>query len=170
MVFFNFLQKFIEASLIFFNSFNFFIFLILVVIFFNIFLYFLRDRKYIRVFKKFKDPEIVKLEDLKELPLVNIIIPAWKEGKLFNDCLLSITKLNYPYLKVIISAGGNEETIQIANSFKKFKNFVILKQKPGGKMKALNDCLKYVSEGIIYSIDADVILNNFGTIIYSEIF
>ena len=27
-------------------------------------------------------------------------------------------------------------------------------------MKALNDCLKHVSDGIIYSIDADVILNN----------
>lgn len=160
MEFYNFLQKVIEASLILFNSFHFFIFLIIIVIFFNIFLYFLRDRKYIRVLKKSKDPEIVKLEDLKELPLVNIIIPAWKEGKFFNDCLSSITKLNYPNIKVIVNAGGNDETIKISNSFRKYKNFLILEQKQGGKIKAINECMKYANEGIVYSIDADVFLTD----------
>jgi cellulose synthase/poly-beta-1,6-N-acetylglucosamine synthase-like glycosyltransferase len=150
----------IASILNFLNSTLFILILLILIIVHQVLLFFTKDISHIKVLKDFDDPEVVNISDLKDLPLVNIIIPAWKEGKLFEDCLLSITKLNYPHLKVIVSAGGNEETIQIVNSFKKFKNFIILKQKPGGKMKALNDCLKYVSEGIIYSIDADVILNN----------
>ncbi|MFX1315206.1 MAG: glycosyltransferase [Promethearchaeota archaeon] len=127
---------------------------------YHILSYFFRDNKYRRATKIFKDPIKVNLEDLKELPLINIIIPAWKEGKIFEECLLSITKLSYPNLKVIVNAGGNDETIEIANSFRKEEKFLILNQKPGGKMKALNECLKFVKEGIIYSIDADVFLTD----------
>ena len=126
----------------------------------HILVFLLRDRKYIDALKKFKDPETVKLEDLKEQPLINIIIPAWKEGKLFKDCLSSIAKLDYPNLKVIVNAGGNDKTIEIAKSFENYKYFIILEQKPGGKIKALNDCLKCVNEGIVYSIDADVFLTD----------
>ncbi|MFX0178499.1 MAG: glycosyltransferase [Candidatus Hodarchaeota archaeon] len=134
----------------------FIIILFSIILLYHILCYFIRDKKYVIALKKCKDPEDIKLIDLKELPLVNILIPAWKEGKLFENCLLSITKLNYPHLKVIVNAGGNDETLRIANSFKKFEYFVILKQKPEGKMKALNDCLEHVNEGIIYSTDADV--------------
>jgi len=160
MDFFNFVQKSIGNMVIFLNSFSFVIFLALIVIFYHIISHFFRDRKYIEALNKYKDPETVTLKELKEIPLVNIIIPAWKEGRLFEDCLMSITKLNYPKLKVIVNAGGNDETIKIANSFTNYKNFLILEQKPGGKIKALNECMKYISEGIIYSIDADVILTD----------
>ncbi|NVM36985.1 MAG: glycosyltransferase family 2 protein [Candidatus Lokiarchaeota archaeon] len=150
----------IASILNFLNSTLFIHILLVLIITHQVLLFFTKDISHIKVLKDFADPKEIKLSDLNHIPLINVIIPAWKEGKLFEDCLLSITKLDYPNLKVIISAGGNEETIQIANSFKKFKNFIILKQKPGGKMKALNDCLNHISEGIIYSIDADVILNN----------
>ena len=150
----------ITSILNFLNSTFFIHILLLLIIAHQVLLFFTKDASHIKILKDFADPKDVKLSNLNNIPLINIIIPAWKEGTLFEDCLLSITKLDYPNLKVIISAGGNEETIQIANSFKKFNNFIILKQKPGGKMKALNDCLKHVSDGIIYSIDADVILNN----------
>ncbi|MFW9880213.1 MAG: glycosyltransferase [Candidatus Thorarchaeota archaeon] len=120
----------------------------------------MRDRKYIHVFKKFKDPETIKLEDLKELPLVNIIIPAWKEGNLFKECLMSVSNLTYPNLKVIVNAGGSDETSKIANSFKKDIRFLILEQKLSGKIRALNECLEHIDEGIVYSIDADVFLTD----------
>ena len=132
----------------------------------QIILFLLRDRNYIRAIKKYKDPEVISIDRLKKLPLINIIIPAWQEGKEFYDCLLSITKLTYPHLKVIVNAGGNEETIQIAESFKKFESFTILRQTEGrhkaalGKIKALNECLDYVSEGILYLIDADCYLTD----------
>jgi len=92
---------------------------------------------------------------------VNIIVPAWKEGKTFEECLLGITKLKYPKLKVIVNAGGSEETINIVNSFRKFDYFTIIYQKAGeGKIKAINDCLEHTSDGIIYFIDADIYLTD----------
>ena len=81
----------------------------------------IRDRKYAKPFKNLKEPENISLEDLKEFPLVNIIVPAWNEGELFRQCLESITRLKYPKLRVIVNAGGSEETIDIANSFKNYE-------------------------------------------------
>lgn len=150
----------IELSIFFLLSTNFIFILAFGISFYHILLHFLRDRKYIKALKKYKDPQMINLEDLKDVPLVNILVPAWKEGKLFEDCLSSINNLKYPNLKIIMNAGGNEETIKIANSFKANKKYTILKQGPGGKMKALNECLNHVIEGIIYSIDADVILTD----------
>ena len=93
--------------------------------------------------------------------MVNIIIPAWKEGEILRGCLFSITKLEYPRLQVIINAGGSEETVNIANSFKADCKFNIIYQKAGeGKVKAINDCLNHITEGIIYLIDADMYLTD----------
>ncbi|MFX1256862.1 MAG: glycosyltransferase [Promethearchaeota archaeon] len=141
---------------------KFFLIFLTIIVVYHILLYFLRDRTYINAVRKYKDPEVLTINDLKDLPLVNIIVPAWKESDLFRQCLISITKLNYPKIKAIVNAGGNEETLNIANSFRKYDNFIILHQKGGGsrpslgKIKALNECLPYVSEGLLYMVDADV--------------
>jgi len=150
----------IESILNFLNSTLFILILLILIITYHFLLFFTRDANYIKALKKNKDPEVLKIEELNEVPLVNIIIPAWKEGKLLEDCLQSITKLKYPNLKIIVNAGGSEETIKIADSFKSYNNFTIISQKPEGKMKALNDCIDHVSNGIVYSIDADVILTD----------
>ena len=138
-----------------------FLYLMLIVFLWHLLLYIFRDRKYIKTSKKSVDTIKITIDDLLELPLVNFIIPAWKESNYFKECLFSITKLSYPNIKVIINAGGDEETIKIADSFKKHKNFIILRQMGGksraafGKIRALNECLDYVTEGLIYLIDAD---------------
>lgn len=133
----------------------------LIILIYNVFMHFFKDRGFSRAVLKNIDPKINSLEELKDFPLLNIIVPAWKEGILFKDCLSSISKLKYPNIKVIVNAGGSEETINIANEFKKFKNFIILLQSGGkekaalGKIKALNECLIHVSEGLLYLTDAD---------------
>jgi len=160
MALLNQIKNIIDLFLNFILSIDFITFLVIFILLYNLLIYLIRDKIYIRRFKQYKDPEVVNISDLKDLPLVNIIIPAWKEGKLFEDCLRSITKLEYPNLKIIVSAGGSEETIKIADSFKNYNNFTIIRQKPGGKMKALNDCIDHISKGIVYSIDADVILTD----------
>ncbi len=144
----------------------FFIVIILLIIIFHILIYLLIDRKRLRGIRVNKDPEKVSIEDLKEHPVVNIIIPAWKEGKEFENLLISITNLSYPNIKAIVNAGGTEETIRIANDFKKYQNFVILKQEGGkdraalGKISAVNQCLDYVYEGLLFITDADCYLND----------
>jgi glycosyltransferase involved in cell wall biosynthesis len=120
----------------------------------------------IKHFKNFKDPSIISVEILNSLPLVNIVIPAWKEGEIFKNLLSSIKSLSYPNIRVIVNAGGNEETLNIVNEFKKYENFKILYQKKGserasiGKVKAINDCLEFVRKGLVYFIDADSYLND----------
>ncbi|MFX1570575.1 MAG: glycosyltransferase [Promethearchaeota archaeon] len=143
---------------------------ILLIVFFIILyqflLFILVDNKIIKTFKKDKDPESISIDELKNIPLVNIILPAWKEGNDFKECLLSIKNLTYPKIRVIVNAGGNDETIKIANGFKIYDNFLILLQKGGkdrpslGKVKAINECLPYIEEGLVYFIDADAILTD----------
>jgi len=149
------------------NTIEFFIILFGFLILYNIFIYLFKNKKNLRIAKNFKDPEEIKLENLKNLPLVNIIIPAWKEGESFKNNLLSITKLKYPNIRTIVNAGGDDKTIDIANEYKNNKNFIILKQEKGpyliqgqNKIRALNNCFEYVSEGILYLIDADCYLTD----------
>ena len=140
---------------------EFILFSILLILLYHVILYSTRDRKHISTLKKFDDVSNIKIENLKNIPLINIIVPAWNEGEIFKRCLSSITNLTYPNLKVIVNAGGNEETIQIAESFQKYNNFIIINQKEGGgKIKALNDAIKFVNEGIICLLDADIFLTN----------
>jgi len=150
-----------ELMLQLFISMNLFLLIFLAVFFYHFLTYFLRDKKYIKTYMVREHQKIVKLEELIEIPLVNIIIPAWKEGETFRACLKSIVDLSYPKLNVIVNVGGNDETIKIAHSFKKYDHFKIIYQKSGeGKIKAINDCFKHVSKGIVYLIDADVLLTD----------
>ena len=157
----NYLICIIELLLNWLNSAS-FIFILLIFIFvYHIFLIFTRDMRYIKILKEFDDPEEIILSDLDEIPLVNVIMPAWKEGKSFERCLLNISRLAYPNLKVIVNVGGSEETLQIANSFRKFENFTIIYQEQGGgKIKAINDCLNHISIGIVCILDADGLLTD----------
>lgn len=160
MVLLNQVQNLIKLFLIFIFSRDFIILIVLLVLIYHFLLFLIRDSKYIKELRKYDTVKKILLEDLNELPLVNIIVPAWKEGKIFEKCLSILKKLEYPNLKIIINAGGSEETINIANTFKKYDFFTILYQKAGeGKIKAINDCLKHISEGVVYIIDADIILS-----------
>ncbi|MHA1439377.1 MAG: glycosyltransferase [Promethearchaeota archaeon] len=163
------LNFFVDFSKIIF-SLIFFLILALFIIVFHIFAYFIRDKKHIKPFRNIKELQLISQNDLNEFPTVNIIVPAWKEGEPFRKCVQALTELSYSNIKVIINAGGSEETINIANSFKKYKNFeILLYQKKGeGKIKAINDCLEHVSDGLIYLIDADIYLtdNIFFYVIY----
>jgi len=131
------------------------------IILYHLILSIIRDKKFVIPLRKFDDITGAKFEDFENLPIINIVIPAWKEGEIFRKCLKNILTLNYPNLKVIINAGGNKETIDIANSFKVNENFkILLQKKGGGKVKAINDSLSQVGAGLICLIDADIYLTD----------
>jgi len=160
MNFFEQIYFFIDFLLNFIFSLTFCLFFFFFIILEHFILFYIRDRNYIKPIKAVKRKQI-SLDDLKKKPLVNIIIPAWKENENFRKILFAIRDLKYPNIKVIINAGGNKETINIANSFKIYENFKILYQKKGeGKNKAINSCINHVSEGLIYLIDADIFLTD----------
>lgn len=157
----NLLTEFLQTICKFISSANFVLILLFFIVFSHLILFFIRDKNYISALENIKAFKPLSLQDFDNLPTVNIIVPAWKEGEIFNGCLLQISKLSYPNLKVIVNAGGSDETINIAESFKKNTNFSVIYQKTGqGKIKAINDCLRHVSEGIVYLIDADIYLDD----------
>lgn len=128
---------------------------------YHILLYLFRDRNFMKNLKKFEDVSVDSISQLKEILPISIIIPAWKEGENFKHCLNSIEQLNYPKLKIIVNAGGSQEAIKIANSFIQNKKFTVIYQKEGeGKLKAINDCLKFISNGIICLLDADLLIDD----------
>jgi len=135
--------------------------IILVIIIYHVIAYLLRDKSYIKRVQQLKNKKRITIRDLTSKPLITFVIPAWKEEKVLELTLNSILSLSYPNYKVIVNAGGNKDTIRIANSFRNYDNFTILKQEAGkGKIKAINDALEYISEGIIYLMDADVQVND----------
>ena len=157
----NYLITIIESILNFLNSTLFILILLLLIILYQVLLFFTRDIRYIKALKEFDDPKEIKLNNLNNIPLINVIMPAWKEGKTFESCLLNISRLTYPNLKVIVNAGGSNRTLQIANSFRKFENFTIISQEQGGgKIKAINDCLNHITNGIVCILDADGLLTD----------
>lgn len=155
------ISKIIEFILITISTIEFLITSILIIILYHIFFYVVRDRKYIAALIKYEDNNNLNLNNFESLPLINIIIPAWKEGDTFRKCLENVFSLEYPSLKVFVNVGGNEETISIAESFKNANNYTILfQEKGGGKVKAINDCISQVKEGLICLIDADIFLKD----------
>ncbi|MEJ2249425.1 MAG: glycosyltransferase [Candidatus Lokiarchaeota archaeon] len=110
---------------------------------------------------KYKSNNLKYISEFETNSLINIIIPAWKEGDTYELCLKAIKSLKYPKIKVITSAGGSKKTIEIAEQFLNDQNFKILYQKAGGgKIKAINECLKFISKGIVCIIDSDVLISD----------
>ena len=66
------------------NSVIFILLFLSLLVLYHIVLYFLRDKEYIKAYNKVQDPDIVNIEDFISIPLVNIIILAWKEGEIFR--------------------------------------------------------------------------------------
>lgn len=152
---------FIDKMLNYLSSIEFLVSMFIFTIILHLVLFWFRDRKFLHALWRNQGPKSVNINDLDSIPLINITIQAWNEGENFKRCLLSCSKLSYPKLKVIVNAGGNQETINIANEFKKNDKFVILIQKNArGKIAALNECLDHLEEGLVFMVDADVIITD----------
>jgi len=103
--------------------------------------------------------EIASFENAYVSMDVSIIIPAWNEATMIEKCLTSIRQIEYPgQVEIIIVAGGNDETYQIASNFSDERTKVI-KQLPLGKNAALNQGLMEAKNEIIVLLDADCIVD-----------
>jgi len=92
MDFINYLSTFIYFFLDFIYSIKMIIITLSLIIIYHIVLFLIRDKNYTKNIKKFRDPEEISINDLKDIPLVNIIVPAWNEGETFKNCLIKGTK------------------------------------------------------------------------------
>ncbi len=95
-----------------------------------------------------------------ELPKVSVIIPVWNEEKTIRRTLNSILASDYPKGKlevIVVNDGSTDNSLAIAKKFE-CKNVRVFSKKNGGKSNALNFGIKKAKGEIIFSMDADTIV------------
>jgi len=99
-----------------------------------------------------------------ELPVVSIMIPVHNEEKSIESTLKSILKSEYPEGKfevVVVNDGSTDKTLEKIKKFEgkiNGKSVRIFSKKQGGKGSALNLALKKVKGEIVFSMDADTLV------------
>jgi glycosyltransferase involved in cell wall biosynthesis len=95
-----------------------------------------------------------------DLPLVSVLVAAWNEAEMIEQHIESFLALSYPHKELILCAGGNDGTYDIARRHAG-DGVVVLEQQPGeGKQAALRRCLAEARGEVIFLTDADCLLND----------
>jgi cellulose synthase/poly-beta-1,6-N-acetylglucosamine synthase-like glycosyltransferase/peptidoglycan/xylan/chitin deacetylase (PgdA/CDA1 family)/spore germination protein YaaH len=98
-------------------------------------------------------------------PSVAVLVPAYNEEKVICRTIQSVLDSTYPKLHVlVIDDGSSDRTYDVAREqFAKEiadGRVTVLRQENGGKAKALNYGLQFVTEDIYVGIDADTLIAN----------
>ena len=93
-------------------------------------------------------------------PTVSVIVPAYNEELVLENCVNSLLKLDYPFFKIIIvDDGSSDQTPTIGRNLAKQHPLVsFYRKKNGGKAMALNYGVAKSNSDIVVCIDADSIL------------
>ncbi|GEN54486.1 glycosyltransferase family 2 protein [Halobacillus faecis] len=121
----------------------------------------------------------------KEKP-ISIIVPAFNEGKIIENCLNGIKNLKYDHFEAIfVNDGSKDDTFQKLNSLldlklesssavgklkhkiiqgvyrsSHFPNIRVINKSNGGKADALNAGIEYAMSDIVITLDADSVLDS----------
>jgi cellulose synthase/poly-beta-1,6-N-acetylglucosamine synthase-like glycosyltransferase len=90
---------------------------------------------------------------------VSILLPAWNEGSTITRAIDSFLSLKYPGPELIVVAGGEDETFEIAKKFEG-GNIKVLLQEKKGKNRALNSALLTSRGDVIVLTDADCVMSD----------
>ena len=96
-------------------------------------------------------------------PAVAVLVPAYNEEKVIARTVRSVLDSTYPNLRVVvIDDGSSDRTAEVAcESFASeiaAGRVTVLRQQNGGKARALNYGLQFVTEEIYVGIDADTLI------------
>ena len=95
--------------------------------------------------------------DLRNYPLVSVIVPAFNEEVVIKKTLEAIIEAQYPRKEIIfVDDGSTDRTLSIVRQFK--NQITILHKENGGKASALNYGIVYAKGEIIVIVDADTII------------
>jgi cellulose synthase/poly-beta-1,6-N-acetylglucosamine synthase-like glycosyltransferase len=90
---------------------------------------------------------------------VSALVPAWNESNRIASCIESLLKIQTPFVEILVSAGGNDDTWEIASTLAGDRVGVV-RQEPGeGKQRALRKLFSRASGEIIYLTDGDSIVS-----------
>lgn len=95
-----------------------------------------------------------------ELPKVSVIIPAYNEEDCIEETIKSVAKSNYPegMLEIlVIDDGSKDKTFEKAKKLES-KIIKVFTKKNAGKGSALNFAIKRAKGDIIFTMDADTLV------------
>jgi cellulose synthase/poly-beta-1,6-N-acetylglucosamine synthase-like glycosyltransferase len=100
--------------------------------------------------------------DKKFRPSVSVIVPIWNEGSAQGERLKktidSLLNCSYPQEKleiIIVNDGSSDNSLSLANAYKKHGVKVFSHKKPRGKTLAFNTGLKHATSELVVGLDAD---------------
>ena len=106
---------------------------------------------------------VLGVREIKELPPVSILIPAYNEGRVLERALTSLMRLQYPeYEVLVIDDGSTDDTLELATSWEGQRgpgHFRVITKPNGGKASALNAGIAYSSHPLVMCMDADSYLD-----------
>lgn len=89
---------------------------------------------------------------------VSVLVPAWNEVEHIAACLESLLAIDWPRFEILVSAGGEDGTYEVAERYAGGQ-VILVRQQPGqGKQAALRDLLTRASGEVIYLTDADCVM------------
>ena len=95
------------------------------------------------------------LDAWPELPLVSVLVAAWNEAAHINRHIESFLALRYPNKELVLCAGGNDGTLDLAYACAG-PQVELLPQAPGeGKQRALARSFHQARGEVIFLTDAD---------------
>lgn len=102
---------------------------------------------------------VLGVREIRELPPVSILVPAYNEGRVLERALTSLMQLEYPeYEVLIIDDGSTDDTLEIASQWEGQRgpgHFRVITKPNGGKASALNAGIAHSVHPLIMTMDAD---------------
>ena len=102
---------------------------------------------------------ILGIRELRELPAISVLIPAYNEGRVIERALTSLMQLDYPeYEVLVIDDGSTDDTLEIAAQWEGQRGsgeFRVITKPNGGKADALNAGIAHSKHPLIFCMDAD---------------
>jgi cellulose synthase/poly-beta-1,6-N-acetylglucosamine synthase-like glycosyltransferase len=107
-----------------------------------------------------------KIELSSQPPKISVLIPAYKEKEVLEECVKKLYEADYPREKldvILLTEKDDLETNEIAERLKEkyqLKHIIVEQtEEPRGKPRALNQGLKYAEGDIVGVIDAEDIIS-----------
>jgi cellulose synthase/poly-beta-1,6-N-acetylglucosamine synthase-like glycosyltransferase len=100
------------------------------------------------------------LDEWPSRPRVSVLVAAWNESKTIERVIRSFMLLRYEPKQLILCAGGQDGTYEIARGWTG-RQVTVLEQRRGeGKQRSLRRCLELAGGEIVVLTDADCALSN----------